>query len=160
MQVLNGYVNAVREVTTKFGQRIVMDVVAGHREATVWRPGKDTHLLDIKPGSQAQFTCDSRGKYHLVDNSIQTGAVAVAVAVAPQPAAIEPAAEIKAETVPSSDYVIPDQTKRDIATYVQSLADLYGFCLKTAGNIEGINDNDRRQIATTLFISTREKFNL
>jgi hypothetical protein len=40
------------------------------------------------------------------------------------------------------------------------MADLYGYCLKTAGNIEGISDNDRRQIATTLFISTREKFSI
>jgi hypothetical protein len=69
MQLLNGYINQVKEVTTKYGQKIVMECVIGGRESAVWRPAKDGFLLSIPSGTQAQFTYDSKGKYHLVDGS-------------------------------------------------------------------------------------------
>ncbi|MDV3002924.1 MAG: hypothetical protein N5P05_004579 [Chroococcopsis gigantea SAG 12.99] len=156
MQVLNAYVNAVREVNTKYGPKIVLDCVAGHRECQIWRPAKDTHLLAIKSGSQVTVTCDSKGKYNLVDN------------VDSQPVA-NPGEIVKADTIAvtettaprsKADSSIPPETKKAIASYVQDLADLYGFCHQTAGTINGLTDNDRRQVATTLFIATKDKFSL
>jgi hypothetical protein len=49
--------------------------------------------------------------------------------------------------------------KREIAQYIQEMAKLYGFCLTQADSL-GVAGEDRRAIATTLFISAQKKFSL
>jgi hypothetical protein len=52
----------------------------------------------------------------------------------------------------------PNQ-KREIAQYIQEMAKLYGFCLQQAESLGAI-DEDRRAIATTLYLSAQKKFAL
>jgi hypothetical protein len=52
----------------------------------------------------------------------------------------------------------PNQ-KKEIAQYIQDMAKLYGFCLNQAETL-GVEGEDKRAVATTLFISAQKKFAL
>jgi hypothetical protein len=63
---------------------------------------------------------------------------------------------------PSSTGMTPE-TKREIASYVEDLANLYSFCFDTAARklSDRIQDADAiKDVATTLFLSACRKFNL
>jgi hypothetical protein len=49
--------------------------------------------------------------------------------------------------------------KREIANYIQDMAKLYGFCLTQAESL-GVDGEDKRAIATTLYLSAQKKFAL
>jgi hypothetical protein len=52
----------------------------------------------------------------------------------------------------------PNQ-KKEIAQYIQDMAKLYGFCLNQAETL-GVEGEDKRAIATTLYLSAQKKFAL
>ncbi|MBD2117900.1 hypothetical protein, partial [Microcystis wesenbergii] len=49
--------------------------------------------------------------------------------------------------------------KKEIANYVAEMAKLYGFCLTQAENLN-LEGEDRRCVATSLFIQATKHFNL
>ncbi len=55
-------------------------------------------------------------------------------------------------------FLSPDK-KREIASYIQDMAKLYGFCLQQADSL-GVEGEDQRAIATTLYLSAQKKFAL
>ncbi|MBE9194216.1 hypothetical protein IQ219_02485 [Synechocystis sp. LEGE 06083] len=131
-----------RQVTTKYGDRTVADVrLADGTEIALWRPANDQVLSSLTMGQTVTVAKDSKGKINLVDNA-PTNAV-----VTTSPVPIEPT-EIN-----------PD-TKRAIAVYVEEQAKLFGFCLSQASTIQGIQPEDVRATATTLYIQTIKHFNL
>jgi hypothetical protein len=59
----------------------------------------------------------------------------------------------------SDQSLLNPSQKREIAQYIQEMAKLYGFCLTQADSL-GVEGEDRRAIATTLYLSAQKKFAL
>lgn len=132
-----------RQVQTKYGVRTVADCIDENgNEQTVWRPANDPILTKLSVNSRLTLTLDSKGKINLVDNL--PGAIA-----APE----------------SEDNLIyqgmSPQTKKQVASYVTEMANLFNFCLKQVDqSVENISPDDRRVIATTMFTSVQKKYGL
>jgi hypothetical protein len=155
-----------RRVNTKYGERTVIDAVRrdNGEKVTVWRGGDDDYSQKhVIKNARLTLTLDNKGKYSLVEdpNLVNLG----------QPL---PTETVPVKPVHSYDHVIektsekPSQNdqsllnpsqKREIANYVTEMAKLYKFCLDQAESLGAI-DEDRRAIATTLFISAQKKFAL
>lgn len=131
---------AARSVTTKYGDRQVLDAIGTNGEKyTVWRPANDPAIQAISPNQQINLALDSKGKVSLLETE-------PAVTNSTKPAAI-------------SEGMTPEQ-KTAIASYVTEQARLFGFCLKQAQAIEGINPEDVRPTATTLYLQAVKHFSL
>jgi len=132
-----------RQVTTKYGVRTVADCIDENGNTqTIWRPENDPALTGLAVNSRLTLTLDSKGKINLVDN--------------PSPAPIAP----KTDNKPSYQGMNPE-TKREVASYVTEMANLFTFCLKQVDQtVENISSEDRRAIATTMFISCQKKYGL
>ena len=59
----------------------------------------------------------------------------------------------------SDQSLLSPNQKKEIAQYIQDMAKLYGFCLNQAESL-GVEGEDRRAIATTLYLSAQKKFAL
>ena len=131
-------VKAPREVSTKYGDRIVLDCVTRDgNEVTIWRNGGDKEVLGRRPNERVTLAVDSKGKYSLIEH-----------------------AGSKFSTT-SDD---KDGSKApEIRDYTQRLAKLYSHCYRTV-NIEmrnsGLPQECLKDIATSLFIQTTRKFDL
>jgi hypothetical protein len=149
-----------RRVNTKYGERTVIDAVRRDtgEKVTVWRGGDDDYSQKyVIKNARLTLTLDNKGKYSLVEdpNLVNLG----------QPLPVEPV-----PVRPVYDHVIekpseseqstlnPNQ-KREIAQYIQEMAKLYGFCLTQADSL-GVEGEDKRAIATTLYLSAQKKFAL
>jgi hypothetical protein len=54
-----------------------------------------------------------------------------------------------------------NETKKQVASYITEMSNLFNFCLKQVDQtVENITPDDRREIATTLFISAQKKYSL
>ena len=155
-------IESPREVTTKYGQRLVIDCMARDtgEKITLWRGADDDYSRRyVIKNSPITVGIDSKGKFSLVENPdhLKLG----------QPLPDEP---VPVKPVHSCNHVIekpseseqstlnPNQ-KREIAQYIQDMAKLYGFCLTQAETL-GVEGEDRRAIATTLYLSAQKKFAL
>ena len=151
-----------RRVNTKYGERTVIDAIRrdNGEKVTVWRGGDDEYSQKhVIKNARLTLTLDDKGRYSLIED----------------PALVNLGQPLPVETVPvkpvhSYDHKIekPSQNdqsllspnqKREIANYVTEMAKLYGFCLTQADSL-GVDGEDRRAIATTLFISAQKKFSL
>ena len=132
-----------RQVVTKYGVRTVADCIDQNGNTqTIWRPENDPALTGLAVNSRLTLTVDSKGKINLVDN--------------PSPAPIAP----KIDNKPSYQGM-NNETKREVASYVTEMANLFNFCLKQVDmTVENISSEDRRAIATTMFISCQKKYGL
>jgi hypothetical protein len=59
----------------------------------------------------------------------------------------------------SDQSLLSPNQKKEIAQYIQDMAKLYGFCLTQAETL-GVEGEDKRAIATTLYLSAQKKFSL
>jgi hypothetical protein len=144
MQLLSATLTKpARQVQTKYGVRTVADCVDQNGNAqTIWRPENDPALTGLAVNSRLTLTVDSKGKINLVDN--------------PSPVPIAP----KIDNKPTYQGMSPD-TKREIASYVTEMANLFNFCLKQVDmTVENISSEDRRAIATTMFLSAQKRYGL
>jgi hypothetical protein len=132
-----------RQVTTKYGVRTVADCIDQNGNTqTIWRPENDPALTGLAVNSRLTLTVDSKGKINLVDN--------------PSPVPIAP----KIDNKPTYQGM-NNETKKQVASYVTELCNLYNFCLKQVDQtVENITPDDRRAIATTMFISCQKKYGL
>ena len=126
-----------REVTTKYGDRVVLDCVTHTGEqVTIWRNAGDEQVLGRCPNEGVTLAVDSKGKYSLIEHA------------GSKLTTTEPANNSKAE---------------EIRDYTQRLAKLYSHCFRTVNAemkdsglpIEAIQD-----ISTSLFTQTTRKFDL
>jgi hypothetical protein len=148
-----------RRVNTKYGERTVIDAVRrdNGEKVTVWRGGDDEYSQKhVIRNARLTLTLDNKGKYSLVEDP----ALVRLGQLPDEPVPVKPVYDHKIEKHNESDQssLSPNQ-KREIASYIQEMAKLYGFCLNQAETL-GVEGEDRRAIATTLFISAQRKFAL
>ena len=150
-----------RRVNTKYGERTVIDCVRrdNGEKVTVWRGGDDEYSQKhVIRNARLTLTLDNKGKYNLVEdpNLVNLGTPL------PETVPVKPVHNYdhKIEKTSESDQSLlnPSQ-KREIASYIQEMAKLYGFCLTQADSL-GVEGEDRRAIATTLYLSAQKKFAL
>lgn len=161
-------IESPREVTTKYGQRLVIDAIdrTTGEKITLWRPATDDYSRRyVIKNSPLTVGIDSKGKYSLIENP--------AIANLGQPL---PDSPVPVKPVHNTNHVIAQNSekssekhsetfttdeKRAIASYIGDMADLFNFCLKTVDQrVENITPDDRQQVATSLFIATQKRFNI
>lgn len=126
-----------REVTTKYGDRVVLDCVTHTGEqVTVWRRGGDREVLGRCPNERVTLAVDNKGKYSLIEHA------------GSRLTTTEPTNNSKAE---------------EIRDYTQRLAKLYSHCFRTVNSEmkdSGLPVEALKDISTSLFIQTTRKFDL
>jgi hypothetical protein len=148
-----------RRVNTKYRERTVIDAIRrdNGEKVTVWRGGDDEYSQKhVIRNARLTLTLDNKGKYSLVEDP-----ALVSLGQLPdEPVPVKPVYDHKIEKHNESDQssLSPNQ-KREIASYIQEMAKLYGFCLNQAETL-GVEGEDRRAIATTLYLSAQKKFAL
>jgi hypothetical protein len=60
---------APKAVTTKYGERTVLEVSTAIADYTVWRPAGDRFATGLRPGDCLTIAVDSRGKASLIDQN-------------------------------------------------------------------------------------------
>ena len=149
-----------RRVNTKYGERTVIDAVRRDtgEKVTVWRGGDDDYSQrHVIRNARLTLTLDNKGKYSLVEDP---NLVSLGQPLPDSPVPVRPVYDHVIEKTSESEQssLSPNQ-KREIAQYIQDMAKLYGFCLTQAETL-GVEGEDRRAIATTLFIGAQKKFAL
>ena len=151
-----------QRVNTKFGERTVIDCVRrdNGEKVTVWRSGDDDYSQrHVIRNARLTLTLDNKGKYSLVEDP-NLANLGNPLPVEPVP--VKPVHNYDhkiAQTSESDQSFLNPNQKREIANYIQEMAKLYGFCLQQADSLGAI-DEDRRAIATTLYLSAQKKFAL
>lgn len=131
-----------RIVATKYGQKCVADVTLDNGEkVTLWQP-ENSSLINYGYGYRIQLTLDSKGKYHWVETEKENAIAS------------------KTESNQSQSQELSNQAKRDIAEYITQQTKLFGFCYSQTALIDNLPTEDRRAVATTLFIQATKYFNL
>jgi len=153
-------IESPREVTTKYGQRLVIDAIdrTTGEKITLWRPATDDYSRRyVIKNSPLTVGVDSKGKYSLIEDPALTN---LGQPLPTEPVPVKPVYDYKSEKHNENDQstLNPNQ-KREIAQYIQDMAKLYGFCLTQAETL-GVEGEDRRAIATTLYLSAQKKFAL
>jgi len=155
-----------REVTTKYGQRLVIDCMARDtgEKITLWRGADDDYSRRyVIKNSPITVGIDSKGKHCLIENEAITN---LGKPLPTEPVPVKPVHNYdhkieKTSEKPSENdqsLLSPGQ-KKEIANYVAEMAKLYGFCLTQAENLN-LEGEDRRCVATSLFIQATKHFNL
>ena len=150
-------IESPREVTTKYGQRLVIDCMARDtgEKITLWRGADDDYSRRyVIKNSPITVGVDSKGKFSLIENEALTNLG--------KPLPVEPVPVKPAHTYsipPQSDPNFSPDKKAEMAEYVANLASLYQHCQDKAENI-ALTPDDARAIGTTLFIQTVKHFNL
>jgi|694.fasta_scaffold46040_8 hypothetical protein len=143
MQLLTAKVKSnPRNVTTKHGERSVMDVILPDgTETAIWGPANFQAIHTCSQGQTIQLTKDAKNKLHIRENE---------TAIAP-----------KIESNQTQYQGMSNETKKQVASYITEMSNLFNFCLKQVDNtVENITPDDRRAIATSLFISAQKKYSL
>ncbi|MCZ8068380.1 MAG: hypothetical protein O9287_21265 [Microcystis sp. LE17-20D] len=151
-----------RRVTTKYGERTVIDAIRrdNGEKVTVWRGGDDDYSQKhVIKNARLTLTLNSKGRYDLIEdpNLINLGTPL------PETVPVKPFHNYDHKIAQNSDsdqsLLSPNQ-KKEIANYVAEMAKLYKYCLDQVDATIGVDGEDKRAIATTLFISAQKKFAL
>ena len=159
-----------RRVNTKYGERTVIDCVRrdNGEKVTVWRGGDDEYSQKyVIKNARLTLTLDNKGKYNLVEDPALTN---LGQPLPESPVPVKPVSRYLASNNPpipnysekpndSDQSLLNPSQKREIAQYIREMAKLYGFCLQQADGL-GVEGEDRRAIATTLYLSAQKKFAL
>jgi hypothetical protein len=149
-----------REVTTKYGQRLVIDAIdrATGEKITLWRPANDDYSRQyIIKNSPITVGIDSTGKYSLIENpEMETLGHAIQIT---KPINRRPIPESSKKPSDCEHFFLSPNEKKEIAAYIATMKDLYGYCLQQADSLH-VEGEDRRAIATTLYLSAQKKFAL
>jgi hypothetical protein len=151
-----------RRVNTKYGERTVIDAVRRDtgEKITLWRPSDDDYSKKfIVRDMPITVAIDAKGKFSLVENPdhLKLGQPLPAEPVPVKP--VHSCNHVIEKTIESEQSTLNPSQKREIASYIQEMAKLYGFCLNQADSL-GVEGEDRRAIATTLYLSAQKKFSL
>jgi len=149
-----------RRVNTKYGERTVIDAIRrdNGEKVTVWRAGDDDYSQKhVIRNARLTLTLDNKGKYSLVEDP---NLVSLGQPLPESPVPVKPVYNHVIEKPNETDQSTLNPTqKREIANYIQEMAKLYGFCLTQADSL-GVEGEDRRAVATTLYLSAQKKFAL
>ena len=155
-----------REVSTRFGPRLVIDCLNRdtNEKFPIWRGVDDQYSRRyVIKNSPLTVGVDSKGKFNLIEDP---ALVSLGQPLPDSPVPVKPVHNtnhvITQNSEKSSDSdqsSLSNNQKREIAQYIQDMAKLYGFCLQQADGL-GVDGEDRRAIATTLYLSAQKKFAL
>jgi hypothetical protein len=155
-----------RRVTTKYGERTVIDAIRrdNGEKVTVWRAGDDDYSQrHVIKNARLTLTLDNKGKYSLVEDP---NLVSLGQPLPDSPVPVRPLhntnhviAQNSEKPSESDQSLLSPNQKKEIAQYIQDMAKLYGFCLTQAETL-GVEGEDKRAIATTLYLSAQKKFSL
>lgn len=153
-----------RRVNTKYGERTVIDCVRrdNGEKVTVWRGGDDEYSQKyVIKNARLTLTLDNKGKYSLIEdpNLVNLGQPLPVEPVPVKPVYDHKITQNSEKPNDSDQSLLNPSQKREIAQYIQEMAKLYGFCLTQADSL-GVEGEDRRAIATTLYLSAQKKFAL
>ena len=153
-----------RRVNTKYGERTVIDCVRrdNGEKVTVWRGGDDEYSQKyVIKNARLTLTLDNKGKYSLIEdpNLVNLGQPLPVEPVPVKPVYDHKITQNSEKPNDSDQSLLNPSQKREIAQYIQEMAKLYGFCLQQADGL-GVEGEDRRAIATTLYLSAQKKFAL
>ena len=149
-----------RRVNTKYGERTVIDAIRvdDGEEITIWRTGNDEYAQKhIQKNTQITVTLDSKGKYGLVEDP--NLGENLPIPVKPVHNYDHKIAQTSAKPSDSEHFFLSPHQKREIAAYIATMKDLYGYCYQQADSLN-VGDEDKRAIATTLYLSAQKKFSL
>jgi hypothetical protein len=131
-----------RLVDTKYGKKCVCDCrLDNGQDVTLWQP-ENSQIINYGNGYKISLTLDSKGKYHFVETEKET-------AIAPSQ-----------EPNQSQSNELSNQAKRNIAEYITIQTNLFNFCYQQTKLIDNLPSEDRRAVATSLFIQATKHFNL
>ncbi len=158
--------SAPRTVETKYGTKTVLDAVRtdNNEPITLWRPANDTYCQKLGKNSRVSVGIDHKNKPSLIEDEAITN-LGKPLPVEPVPVksvhSYNHKIEENSEKPSQSDQSLlsPNQ-KREIANYVQEMAKLYKYCLDQVESTIGVEGEDKRAIATTLYLSAQKKFAL
>lgn len=155
-----------RRVNTKYGERTVIDAIRrdNGEKVTVWRGGDDEYSQKhVIKNARLTLTLDNKGKYSLIEDPNLAN---LGQPLPDSPVPVRPLHNTNHVIAQNSEKhnendqsTLNPSQKREIASYIQEMAKLYGFCLNQAESL-GVEGEDRRAIATTLFIGAQKKFGL
>lgn len=153
-----------RRVTTKYGERTVIDAIRrdNGEKVTVWRGGDDEYSQKhVIRNARLTLTLDNKGKYNLVEdpNLVNLGQPLPVEPVPVKPVYDHKIAQNSEKPSQNDQSSLSPNQKKEIAQYIQDMAKLYGFCLTQAESL-GVDGEDQRAIATTLYLSAQKKFAL
>ncbi|MFN9655809.1 MAG: hypothetical protein ACK55Q_08820 [Dolichospermum sp.] len=153
-----------RRVNTKYGERTVIDAVRrdNGEKVTVWRGGDDEYSKKhVIKNARLTLTLDNKGKYSLVED---TNLVNLGTPLPVEPVPVKPVHnydhKIEKTSEKHNESELSPNQKREIANYVQEMAKLYKYCLDQFDATIGVDGEDKRAIATTLYLSAQKKFSL
>ena len=156
-----------RRVNTKFGERTVIDAIRRDtgEKVTVWRSGDDEYSQKhVIRNARLTLTLDNKGKYSLVEDS---NLVSLGQPLPAEPVPVKSVhtynhkiEETSEKPSQSDQSLLNPSQKREIANYVSEMAKLYKFCLDQVESTIGVEGEDKRAIATTLYLSAQKKFAL
>jgi hypothetical protein len=160
-------IESPREVTTKYGQRLVIDAIdrTTGEKITLWRPATDDYSRRyVIKNSPLTVGVDSKGKYSLIEDPALTN---LGQPLPESPVPVRPlhntnhviAQNSEKPSESEQSFLNPSQ-KREIANYVTEMAKLYKYCLDQVDATIGVDGEDKRAIATTLYLSAQKKFSL
>ena len=155
-----------RRVNTRYGEKYVIDCLNRENGETfsLWRPATDSYTEKyIIKNSPLTVGLDGKGRYSLIEDP---NLISLGQPLPDSPVPVRPLHNTNhvitqtSEKPNDSDQssLSPNQ-KKEIAQYIQEMAKLYGFCLTQADSL-GVIGEDRRAIATTLYLSAQKKFAL
>ena len=158
--------SAPRTVQTKYGTKTVIDAVRtdNNEPITLWRPANDTYCQKLGKNSRVSVGIDHKNKPSLIEDEAITN-LGQPLPESPIPVKsvhtynhkIEETSEKPSQ---SDQSLLNPSQKREIANYVTEMAKLYKFCLDQVESTIGVEGEDRRAIATTLYLSAQKKFAL
>jgi hypothetical protein len=156
MKLIEARVNGKpRQVSTKFGEKSVMDVLTSeNEEITIWRPAGDMEVMGRANGERVSITIDSKGKASLVEHA------------STKPQQAQKQAQMNSEPSRTMGFSVPPaQPSRsaEIADYIERLGKLYSHCLDAAARMPKTVELETPQVkdvATTFFIQAVKHFDL
>jgi hypothetical protein len=164
MKLLDARVNGTpRQVSTKYGEKSVLDVSTAEGEFTIWRPAGDREVMGRVNGERVSIAIDSKGKASLVEHASNSPAVGLATTGPAVTLPFEAEMKLKQQMGFQTEPEPQPSRAAEIADYIQRLGKLYGCCLTTAKTIPAtgiLEAPEIKDIATTIFIQTVRHFDL
>ena len=153
-----------REVKTKFGPRLVIDCRNRDTGETfpIWRGIDDSYTRKyVIKNSPLTIGVDSKGKFNLIEDP---ALVNLGQPLPTEPVPVKPVYDHKItqnsdKPNDSDQSLLNPSQKREIASYISQMKDLYGYCLQQSESL-GLEGEDKRTVATTLYLSAQKKFSL
>ena len=166
MKLLDARVNGnPRQVSTKYGEKSVLDVATSEGQFTIWRPAGDAEVMGRRNGERVSIALDSKGKASLVEHASNCPSVGLVAPAVPPAEVGKLSFDTESQLKSHMGFTANPQHSRsvEIADYIERLGKLYSHCLTTAASMPTsieLPATAVKDVATTMFIQTVRHFDL